>query len=862
MNSVLSPFLRRISLVLALAGVSPLVAAANGLGAIELRETGDVLRLQLDAGVGVLGSVTLSSGQHPALRIGLKQVSPEALQALITAMGQRPEVVRSIEVVPGFEGYTVLELGFHRPMRVLDETVAASPGERSRWELVLAEGEPSAVEVASVMPALEAIGFTAQDDRLVLNLSGSAALVAEVSLASGAPAVVVDLPGVPRAQLDRTIEQIDALPAGVRAIKAQEGPGKAVRLVIEMHHPVDLVDTGGYASGAQGVVSMSLVPDLQPVAAADGRRQTTLRAIEVTRGDGGGVDLVLSGATGARLNVFPLLGPSRFVVDFLGWRPDQVAAAIEAFRSAHPMVRQAVLTETRLGSARVVFDMAAPVAVAFRGDLQGTYGRDAREGRLVIGLGAPAPGAVGLGGSLAGPLDLRLPRDLQDLRKPQVVIRPVQLEGTYADGRVPDAQAGTRFSLLGLLERALDSDPKYGAAKAELRANIEVRPQARAAYLPVAAFDYQRSNIGQKVKESVFPTGSVDYPSTTWNLTITQPLIRMQALARIDQAEVSAEQAQLNLLAAEQDLILRVAGAYLGLLAARDAVDLAKAERETTESQLELARTRLQSGLGTVVHVHETEARYAMAQARELEALNREEDARDALKEIVGEDVSGVHGFRADFTAAAPRPGKAEAWVMAASEQNLALQARRLGLEVAALEIRRQRAGHLPTLDAFGTVSRQDTGGSLYGGGQDVENRELGVRLRVPIFEGGLTSSLVREAVARRDKAEQELEQELRKTERAARSAFLGVQTSVASLEALRQNVIAQESALAAKLQGFRSGLQTIVMVVDAYRLYYAARREYLQARYEYLVNRLKLKQSVGTLGRSDLEDLATLLAR
>lgn len=136
------------------------------------------------------------------------------------------------------------------------------------------------------------------------------------------------------------------------------------------------------------------------------------------------------------------------------------------------------------------------------------------------------------------------------------------------------------------------------------------------------------------------------------------------------------------------------------------------------------------------------------------------------------------------------------------------------------------------------------------------------MRLRVPIFEGGLTSSLVREAVARRDKAEQELEQELRKTERAARSAFLGVQTSVASLEALRQNVIAQESALAAKLQGFRSGLQTIVMVVDAYRLYYAARREYLQARYEYLVNRLKLKQSVGTLGRSDLEDLATLLAR
>lgn len=840
------------------AGVS---AAAGNIHSLKLLGGDDLLRVQIDARVGMLGSVSVGSGAQPLLRIALRQKGEGEVQSLLQALGELPASVKSAELVPGFDGYVLLQLKLSRPLRVLDETVAASPGGRSRWELVLGEGSDRQVESGNVQPALEAIGFGGQDDRLDITFSGSAALVAEVSLQEEPPRVLVDLPGVPRAHLDRVVAEMDSLPAIVRGVRVQALSDKQSQLVFDMRNPVDMIDAGGVVNGALGQVTMSVVSDQPPKLSGGGGAAQALRVLEVKQGDSGGVDLALAGAAGVRLNAFTLLGPSRLVVDFLGWAPERVRSAVNAFKSAHPLVRQAVLSETRLGSARVVFELAAPVGLAFRGDLQGVYGRDARDGRVVIGLGMPGPGNLMVYGG-PRPLDLRLRRDMMDLRQPQVVIRPVQLDGTYASGNVAERPNGVRFSLVNLLERALESDPKYGAAKAEYRANAEAVPQARAGYLPVAAFDFQRSNVGQKVRESVFPTGSVSYPSKSGSLTITQPLLRAPSLVRMDQANVSVEQAQLNLLAAEQDLILRVATAYLGLLAARDAVDLSRAERETTESQLEVARTRLQGGLGTVVHVHETEARFALAKARELDALNREEDARVALKEIVGEEVSGVHGFRADFVAAEPRPSRSEAWVQAALEQNLALQARNLGLEIANLEIRRQRAGHLPTVDAFASVNRQDTGGSLYGAGQDVTNREVGVRLRMPIFEGGMTSSLVREAEARRDKAHQEREQEQRRTERLARSAFLGVQTSVATLEALRQNVIAQESALETKQEGFRSGLQTIVAVVDAYRLYFAARRDYLQARYEYLVNRMKLKQSVGTLSRNDLNEMAVLLER
>jgi outer membrane protein len=192
--------------------------------------------------------------------------------------------------------------------------------------------------------------------------------------------------------------------------------------------------------------------------------------------------------------------------------------------------------------------------------------------------------------------------------------------------------------------------------------------------------------------------------------------------------------------------------------------------------------------------------------------------------------------------------------------QNLALQARAMATEIAALEVKRQKAGYLPTVSLVATHSYNDSQGSLFGGTSKIQNTELGVRLSMPIFEGGMTTSLVRESVARQDKAREEHEQESRKTERLARSALLGVQSSAQTLSALRKSLVAQESALEAKEEGLRSGLYSVVQVVDAYRLYYAAKRDYLQARYDYLLNRLKLKQSVSSLSRNDLEDLAELL--
>jgi outer membrane protein len=422
------------------------------------------------------------------------------------------------------------------------------------------------------------------------------------------------------------------------------------------------------------------------------------------------------------------------------------------------------------------------------------------------------------------------------------------------------------LGLADALTRALDNDPKYQAAKADFKVASEAVPQARAGYLPTATYDYQHTATRQEATQLIPGAQPItrSYPINSGNLTITQPVIKLPAYFRMEQAKLSVEQARISLVAAEQDLIVRVASAYLNFLASQDGLDLAQAEREATQKQAELAASRLHSGLGTVTQVYDTEGRLALTQAREVDAANKLDDARSALKEIIGVPVKALKTFVGDFDAALPQPMQVDPWVAAALEQNLALQSRNLAADIAELEVKRQKAGYAPTVNLVGNVgnTRQDNSlvAGAFQGGYRVNNRDISVRLSIPIFEGGMTTSLTREAVAREEKAKDERDAELRKTERQARSAMLGLLSSGKTLAALRKSLAAQQSALEAKSEGMRSGVYSIVQVVDAYRLYYSAKRDYLQARYDYLLNRLKLKQAVGSLTRADLEDLAKLL--
>jgi outer membrane protein len=411
-------------------------------------------------------------------------------------------------------------------------------------------------------------------------------------------------------------------------------------------------------------------------------------------------------------------------------------------------------------------------------------------------------------------------------------------------------------TLLEVYKLALENDPRFRSAQAEYLATGTALEQAQAGFLPTVRFEAERTNSRQRIFSSsnpIFGTGQSTFPIDNKTLNITQPLFRKDVIERLLQARAVVQQSEYLRLAAEQDLQLRTTAAYLIVLAASDSVALARAEREAVGKALDLARERLRMGLGTIVNQHDAAARYAVTQARELEAQNRLRDAQQGLREITGRLIDNVQVLRDEFPLEVPEPTSIDSWVDTAMEQNLALRAKRVAVEVARQEIDRQRAAHFPSLNLVLNRNRRESGSTLFGGGSDVETTDLTLRLSVPIFEGGLVTAVTREATFRHRKAQEDLEVDRRALDRLTRAAYDGVVGGVTLVQALRQSVVSQESALQGKQEAFRSGILTLLPVLDAQRDLYLALRDLAQSRYDYLINRLRLKQAAGTLSEADL---------
>jgi outer membrane protein len=410
---------------------------------------------------------------------------------------------------------------------------------------------------------------------------------------------------------------------------------------------------------------------------------------------------------------------------------------------------------------------------------------------------------------------------------------------------------------------AQQNDSKFRAATADFRANGLAADQARAAYRPTAKFEFENTSTQQRILSSqnpIFGPGETSFPTTVQTLSITQAIYRKDLLERMSQSKVVVRQAELTFRAAEQDLQLRTTASYLVVLAARDSLALATAEREAVGKTLDLAREKLKMGLGTITVQHDATARFAVARAREIEAQNKLADAKQGLREITGTEIESLQSLRNELALEKPEPANVEPWLEAAVAQNIGLQAKSEAVEVARLEYERQRAGHFPSLNLLLNHTQRDAGSTLFGGGSNVETTDVTVRLTIPLYEGGLTTATTQEAVYRQQKAREDYEQERRAVERAIRAYFAGVSGGVELVQALNQSVVAQQSALQAKEEGFKSGLYTLLPVLDAQRDLFLAKRDYAQARYDYLLYRLRLKQAVGTLSDTDLSAIYAAL--
>jgi outer membrane protein len=410
---------------------------------------------------------------------------------------------------------------------------------------------------------------------------------------------------------------------------------------------------------------------------------------------------------------------------------------------------------------------------------------------------------------------------------------------------------------------SIDHDPRLQAARFQYEAAKEAVPQARAQLLPNLNLELEHLETEQDIRSSdnaVFGSGRSDFPTDRYGLTLSQPIFRFADWQRLKQSHAEVAQALAEYTAEEQQLILRVAEAYLGVLAAQDNVRFTEAEQAAVGRQRELAATRRTAGLAPRTDEYDANARYAVVVANAVEAQNQLDDAYQALLESAGTLITDVAPLTDEIPLESPNPSNVDDWVERALEQNLGLIARMQALEVAQHEVRRQSADRYPTVDFLARLDNRDTEGSLFGGGSEVETADFGIQFRVPLYLGGSTGSRVRQASLVVDQVVEEVKLERLIVARRARSAYLGVLSGISRTEALGESLLAQKSALDAKQRGYNSGINTTLDVLDAERDLYLIRRDRAQARYDYLLSTLRLKQATGTLSTDDLARINDML--
>jgi len=416
--------------------------------------------------------------------------------------------------------------------------------------------------------------------------------------------------------------------------------------------------------------------------------------------------------------------------------------------------------------------------------------------------------------------------------------------------------------LLNVYRDAQVSDPVYQSNRAVYLATIERLPQARAGYLPLVAGS---ASIFRNHVDAEGPP-SLDYTAKTYAVTLSQPIFRLQNWIAIGQARHQVAQAEANLASAQEDLALRVAQAYFDVLLARDNVAFSETQKTAIDQQLAQAKRNFEVGTATIVDTLEAQARYDQSVAKEISDKNDLEVKRRALQVLLGKLPETLVPLREPLELALPQPNDIEAWVRAADESSFQILAAKENYEFFREEVARQRAGHLPTLDLSGTYTRNDspTNLSIANGiiGTVVNTSSIGLTLSVPIYSGGLVQSRVREALANRDKAEQDLENTRRGIAQSVRTNFLNVTSGIAQVRALEQALTSTKSQLDSTILGRDVGVRTSVDVLNAQQQVDQTRRDLQQARYNYLLSTLRLKAAAGTLTETDIEAVNRTLAR
>ena len=417
--------------------------------------------------------------------------------------------------------------------------------------------------------------------------------------------------------------------------------------------------------------------------------------------------------------------------------------------------------------------------------------------------------------------------------------------------------------LLQIYRDAVANDPTLASARATWMATQEVIPQARANLLPsvTLAANATGQDFHEKLHTDPTITFSQRFPQYQYTVSASQPLYRQQNRVALDQARQTVGQSDFVLASTQQDLILRVAQAYLDVLLARFNIELTESQKAAVSENLAQAKRNFEVGTATITDTNDAQAKYDQIVAQEISTQNDLDNKLAALRAIIGRAPKELKPFGGRFEPQLPTPNALDAWIEAAVRDNPQVRIAQANYDIAVLEVDRQRAGHYPTVDLVASFNQGYAGGSSSTSltslaASDSRLAQIGVQLNVPLYLGGSIDSKVRQAVANQEKARQDLETARRSAQLSAQTAFSGVTSGVAQVNAFEQAVKSAQVSYDSTKLGLEVGVRTNLDVLNQQQQVFQTRFNLAQSYYNFVINSLKLKQAVGTLAEADVAEL------
>ncbi len=405
--------------------------------------------------------------------------------------------------------------------------------------------------------------------------------------------------------------------------------------------------------------------------------------------------------------------------------------------------------------------------------------------------------------------------------------------------------------LLQVWQYAKAEDVHLAIARANIDLQSQKRDQARAAIMPSVSASVNLSYVDNSV------IGKTNF-GQSYSLDMKQGLYHRDVILQGQQVEVLIDNSQLGYRFAEQQLLMRVTGAYFDHLAALDALQLAQQEHSATRERHKEISARYEVGVSNVVSLQEAQARLDMMQAQIVLVQSQVVNSREALYEILNRDVDALLALPSNANLTILPQQAISSWVTEAVQNSLPLQQLNKQLQVSSLNIEIQKAVLTPSVDLIAQYSHTNNSQVMYGA--DVDQYMVGIKASMPIYTGGYAQSKVAEARIQRQQVRRQLEQIQRSITKSVRSSYLAVESAAQLVQAREQVLTSVKLAFKAMESAVDVGTRTNVDLLDIQQQLFSARRDLAQSKYQLILAQLQLKFVAGSLSEVDLKVVNDLL--